>query len=82
MGARELVAGRDCGACTACCITPSIDNAEIQKISGVRCRHCVGNACDIYDTRPKVCRAFHCAWRYLPALGENWRPDKSGVLAA
>lgn len=82
MGARELVAGRDCGACTACCITPSIDNAEIQKISGVRCRHCVANACDIYDTRPKVCRAFHCAWRYLPALGENWRPDRSGVLGA
>lgn len=82
MGARELVAGRVCGECAACCVTPSIDTAEIQKPSGVRCTHCIGNACGIYESRPHVCRKFYCAWRYLPALGDAWRPDRSGVLAA
>ena len=81
MGARELVAGRSCGECTVRCVTPSIDNAEIQKVSRVRCLHSVGSACDIYETRPQVCRKFYCAWRMLPELGDAWRPDRSGVLA-
>ena len=32
------------------------------------------------DTRYEVCRTYHCGWRALGQLGEEWRPDKSGVL--
>ena len=75
-----LVAGRTCGACTVCCVAPSIDKPEIQKVSGAPCRHCLGGGCAIYDARPPVCRGFFCAWRTVEIFGEEWRPDKSGVL--
>lgn len=76
-----LIPGRECGACTVCCTAPSINKPEIQKQSGAACRHCVGAGCAIYDSRPPVCRAFYCAWRTVDIFGEDWRPDKSGVLA-
>jgi hypothetical protein len=75
-----LIAGRQCGACTVCCVAPNIDKPEIQKMSGAACRHCLSGGCDIYDTRPPVCRAFFCAWRTVEIFGEEWRPDRSGVL--
>jgi hypothetical protein len=76
-----LVPGRACGDCTVCCVAPNIDKPEIQKISGAACRHCAGGGCAIYETRPPVCRSFYCAWRTVDIFGEDWRPDKSGVLA-
>jgi hypothetical protein len=76
-----LIPGRECGACTVCCTAPSINKPEIQKLSGAACRHCVGGGCAVYDSRPPVCRAFYCAWRTVDIFGEDWRPDKSGVLA-
>jgi len=76
-----LIAGRDCGDCTVCCVLPNIDKPEIQKVSGARCKHCTGTGCAIYDTRPPVCRAWYCAWRTVDIFSEDWRPDKSGVLA-
>jgi hypothetical protein len=76
-----LVPGRDCGECTVCCIAPNIDKPEIQKVSNAACRHCAGGGCAIYDTRPPVCRSFYCAWRTVEIFGDEWRPDRSGVLA-
>jgi hypothetical protein len=77
----ELVSGRECGDCAVCCIAPSINTEEFQKPIGIRCQHlCDGGGCSIYETRYRVCRAYHCAWRYLKFLGEEWRPDRSGVL--
>jgi hypothetical protein len=76
-----LIAGRDCGDCTVCCVLPNIDTPEIQKKSGARCEHCTGTGCAIYQTRPPICRAWYCAWRTVNIFGEAWRPDKSGVLA-
>jgi hypothetical protein len=75
----DLVPGRACGDCTACCTVMAIDQPDIQKEAGVPCRHC-RNGCAIYDTRPGLCRDFHCGWRQLPILDENWRPDRSGVF--
>jgi hypothetical protein len=75
----DLVPGRDCGACTICCIMPAIDKPEMQKEAGVACRHCQ-SGCTIYETRPKLCRDFHCGWRQLPILDDDWRPDRSGVF--
>jgi hypothetical protein len=77
----ELVPGRTCGECTICCQVLNIDNAQVQKASGVLCRHCRDGGCAIYQTRFDVCRDFHCAWRQLPSMDEGWRPDRSGVFA-
>ena len=76
-----LIPGRTCGDCALCCTLPNIDKPEIQKASGARCIHCTGTGCGIYETRPPVCRAWYCAWRTVDIFGDEWRPDKSGVLA-
>lgn len=75
----DLVPGRTCGTCTLCCTVMAIDKPEIQKEAGVTCRHCSGG-CTIYETRPALCREYHCAWRQLPILDDSWRPDLSGVF--
>jgi hypothetical protein len=75
-----LIPGRDCGGCTVCCVFPTINKPEIQKQSGARCRHCSQAGCTIYESRPQVCRAWFCAWRTVDIFGEEWRPDKSGVM--
>jgi hypothetical protein len=75
-----LVTGRDCGDCTVCCTWPTIDKPEIQKVSGATCTHCTSGGCAIYETRFPVCRGFYCAWRTVDIFGEDWRPDRSGVM--
>ena len=76
----KLIEGRECGGCTVCCVTPKIDQPEMQKQSCVACKHCLGGGCAVYDTRPPVCRSFYCAWRTEAMFDESWRPDKSGVM--
>jgi len=49
-------------------------------LSGARCRHAACGGCAIYDNRPPICRSYYCAWRTVDIFGEEWRPDKSGVL--
>lgn len=75
----DLVPGRNCGDCTACCTVLAVDQPDMQKRAGVTCRHCRGG-CTVYDTRPVLCRDFHCGWRQLPILDDAWRPDRSGVF--
>src|SRR5215472_516597 len=77
---RPLVEGRSCGYCTVCCYATFIDTAEFQKAPGVVCEHCTGRGCGIYQSRPPICREFHCGWWYWNEVGEDWRPDRSGVL--
>lgn len=76
----DLVPGRTCGACTVCCTVMAIDKPDIQKDAGVTCRHCSVDGCRIYATRPQLCRDYHCGWRQLPILDDDWRPDRSGVF--
>jgi len=76
----QLVPGRECGECNVCCKIFGIDKPEIQKQPGSMCRHCVGGLCEIYQTRPGVCRTYYCGWRRLGIVEEDWRPDKSGIL--
>jgi len=73
-------AGRSCGDCTVCCIVPGIDTHDIQKITGAPCRHCAAGGCTIYETRPRACREFFCAW-IEGAMPDGWRPRDCGVLA-
>ena len=76
-----LVPSRECGACQLCCVVPAIDTPEIQKRAGSPCRHSLRGGCDIYQTRPEPCRAFFCGWRRSRDFPDDWRPDRSGVLA-
>lgn len=80
MVAGKLVPGRECGECTVCCLVPNIDKPEIQKPSGVACRHLCEAGCSVHETRPPVCRSYFCGWRRLDILDESWRPDRSGVM--
>lgn len=78
----ELIEGRKCGECTVCCTTLHIDTKEFQKPPGISCSHLCAQGCSIYASRYAACRDYHCGWRYLEFLSDNWRPDKSGVLIA
>lgn len=76
-----LVAGRECGECTVCCISLTIDTPDFVKLPNVPCENlteCGG--CDVYDSRPDICGKMFCAWRNMADLGDEWRPDKMGVL--
>lgn len=77
----KLVPNRECGECTVCCINLRIEEENFKKQAGTPCPHLIEKkGCNIYPERPEVCRNWFCAWRYMPQLGEEWRPDKSYVL--
>ncbi|HLY54887.1 MAG TPA: hypothetical protein VKS60_04985 [Stellaceae bacterium] len=77
----RLVDGRSCGSCNVCCVALTINDRELQKLQGYRCRHAQrDNSCAIYSTRPRTCREFYCGWRQLKWIREPLRPDTSGVL--
>lgn len=77
----EILAGRECGSCNVCCVSLTIDDPELQKPQGYRCRNAQrDNSCAIYPTRPNTCRQFNCGWRLLRFVREGLRPDKSGLL--
>lgn len=75
-----LVAGRTCGSCIACCVTPAIISENFNKPANSLCPHCTGTACAIHQDRPLPCRSFFCAWRQSEQLDDSWRPDRSGVI--
>lgn len=81
MEAGDLVAGRACGACTACCVLFPIDQPDLVKQAGVACRHLgAGGGCGLHPNWPGVCRDWFCGWRRLPRLDDAWRPDRSGIV--
>lgn len=72
---------RECGECSACCVTLRIEDKQLQKHADTPCvhlRNCGG--CGIYAERPEVCRAWQCGWKLMEGLGDQWRPDLSGIL--
>jgi uncharacterized protein len=70
---------RQCGPCTVCCTELKIP--QLRKEARVPCRHLTASGCGIYETRPDVCREFLCGWRLFEEMGDDWRPDLSGVMA-
>ena len=77
----NLVPGRTCGDCIACCVALKIDDPELSKPADQLCANCTGSGCAIYETRPRTCRDWHCLWRRMP-LADDLRPDISGVMIA
>jgi uncharacterized protein len=70
---------RQCGPCTVCCTELKIP--QLRKEARVPCRHLTASGCGIYAERPDVCREFLCGWRLFEDMGDDWRPDLSGVMA-
>src|SRR5947209_3029745 len=70
---------RKCGPCTVCCTELKIP--QLRKQARVPCQHLTVSGCGIYQTRPDVCREFLCGWRLFEEMGDDWRPDLSGVMA-
>lgn len=76
-----VLEGRSCGSCTACCSFPPIHADTLQKPANTLCPHCAeGQGCTVYDVRPQVCRGFYCGYFFLPELGPEWHPSRSGVV--
>lgn len=76
----DLVQGRECGSCTACCKIPKIDTPSLRKAAGVLCPNCTGSNCAIYEARPEPCRTFFCLWRQVATMPDELRPDRIGVM--
>lgn len=77
----SLVSNRECGECMVCCQYLSISAPGLNKPADVLCGNCIINrGCSIYDTRPNVCRTWHCLWRRMESLPDALRPDRSNVI--
>jgi hypothetical protein len=72
---------RQCGPCTACCVELKIDTPELRKKARMPCPHLDTAGCGIYAAHPPVCQQFLCGWRLFKEMGDDWRPDLSGILA-
>ncbi|HUJ45812.1 MAG TPA: hypothetical protein VLV55_01670 [Rhizomicrobium sp.] len=71
---------RSCDGCTLCCKVMRVD-APIDKPMNEWCRHCVpAQGCSIHETRPQVCRSFHCLWLIDGTLDENWQPERCHMV--
>lgn len=80
-GQNNLVPGRECGECNACCTDLDIVDEAMTKPRGRLCPNWQADCgCTIYDARPQACRSFDCGWRRLADLDDGWRPDRSGIL--
>jgi len=76
-----LVPGRECGSCSACCVSLRINTKALIKPADVECKNLTpAKGCAIYASRPSACRSFHCGWRMLGGLDDTWRPDRSKVM--
>ena len=79
--AEPLVPERACGDCNVCCVALTIDDPQLRKPQGYRCKNTLPNkGCAIYDNRPDMCRTFFCGWRTFKWIRDSLRPDTSGVL--
>lgn len=77
----SLVPNRQCGDCMVCCEYMPISAKGLIKPAQTLCPHVIVNrGCSIYETRPKVCRTWHCLWRRDAAMPDELRPDKSHMI--
>lgn len=77
-----VVPGRVCGDCTACCTHLTVNSPDFAKPAGVPCVHLGAGGCTIHAVRPTICRTWFCVWRRFADLGDELRPDRSGLLVS
>lgn len=77
----KLIPGRECGSCSACCVTLRIEEPTLKKLADVPCPKLLPEGgCGIYENRPGVCRSWFCGWRIMHQLDNSWRPDRSKII--
>lgn len=60
-----------------------ISTQGLVKAAQTLCPHVIVNrGCSIYETRPNVCRTWHCLWRRDAQMPDELRPDRSGIIFA
>ncbi len=72
-----------CQGCTACCVwlpIPAGYVSQTEKPAKVACPWLMKNGCQIYASRPTICRQFACTWLKRTDWPTDWRPDRSGLL--
>lgn len=77
----ERMPPQPCEGCTACCKIMGV--AELDKPQNMWCVSCsIGKGCNNYETRPKGCADFNCAYALGMMGGDNlaMRPDTSKVV--
>lgn len=69
-----------CGECTLCCKLYAIP--AINKPEHKWCKDCTpGKGCNIYETRPEVCKEYQCLWlAFMSKDNPELRPDKIGMV--
>lgn len=71
---------RSCDGCTACCYTHTV--GELEKWEFTPCDLCTESGCSIYNSRPRACGAFFCAWAVHDVGRHEERPDRVGVVCS
>jgi hypothetical protein len=69
-----------CGDCTACCHSLCIDVEDgVDYKWGGSCEHVCEAGCSVYDSRPKVCVSFKCAYLEYD-LPSKYIPEEYGFF--
>ena len=75
----SATAPKSCNGCDLCCRLLEI--RTLGKAPGRPCSHQRGcSGCGIHADKPAECAKFQCLWTLVGDLGEEWRPDRSGLL--
>jgi hypothetical protein len=72
---------RTCGECSLCCKLFAIN--ALSKPANVWCKHALPGkgGCSIYADRPQLCRTYSCWWLTDLAMGDEWYPFRSKIVA-
>jgi Fe-S-cluster containining protein len=77
-----VLTDRECGGCTACCVTLKVDTPDLKKAAGTPCPQLAATGCTIHPSRPTICRTWFCAWRRVATLPDDARPDRCGLIVS
>lgn len=69
----------NCDGCTMCCKLLNI--SWMDSPQGELCKECdEGKGCKIYDTAPKKCLEYSCAYNQIKKASTDLRPDNCNVI--
>jgi len=68
----------NCDGCTLCCELLNVP--WMDSPAGELCKHCNGSGCEIYDTAPKDCLNFRCAYNQIDNAPIELRPDNCKII--
>ncbi len=76
----SVVQGRKCGDCTICCRIMPVQDPQLSKAHGIRCKNQTHHGCKIYEWRPATCKHWYCGWLVGVGVDGMSRPDRAGYV--